>query len=98
MGKSGLKDLTLKAKHSLDEQGRMVLNRISLILFFNKYSTPPLKRNGSLNCHNCFSITDGEGVHVGEDEVAGAVAAKGGLCLPCGRWGRCPARTPRLPW
>ena len=33
----------------------------------------------SLNCHHCFSVSGGEGVHVGEDEVAGAVVAEGGF-------------------
>ena len=34
-----------------------------------------------LNRHHGFGVAGGEGVHVGQDEVAGAVAAESGLVL-----------------
>ena len=36
---------------------------------------------GRLDRHDCLRVAGGEGVHVGEDEVAGAVAAELGLVL-----------------
>ena len=36
---------------------------------------------GRLHRHYCLRIAGGEGVHVGEDEVAGAVAAELGLVM-----------------
>ena len=42
----------------------------------------PEWRAGRLDRHYRLHVAGGEGVHVGEDEVAGAVAAELGLVLP----------------
>ena len=41
-----------------------------------------LGRPARLHRHHGLHVAGGEGVHVGEDEVAGAVAAELGLVLP----------------
>ena len=41
-----------------------------------------LGRPARLHRHHGVHVAGGEGVHVGEDEVAGAVAAELGLVLP----------------
>ena len=60
-----------------------ISDRISLILIFIKYSFLTSNAVDSslnrLHRHLRLGVSGGEGVHVGENEVAGAVAAEGGF-------------------
>ena len=48
-----------------------------------KFKNPPsiLSHVPTLHCHIRLHISGGESVHIGEDEVFGAVATEGGLVL-----------------